>query len=254
MSLILLAAAAVLAAVAVLAVAKVLAATVSESESFDGFSAPFTAVCINMARSADRRKRMEAQAREHGLAPLQFLTATTPAELPEQAKTLARTAGVHLGRMGCWESHLRVYRSVPERHVVLVLEDDVELCAGFKDKLAAVVDELARVSQTVDWDVCMVGRSAAGGTEKACDGSALLVHSSVNFTGTHAMFVRPTAALLEKLDWRNLSEGAAKTAGQNFAVDVLLSLLSRQNAITVLAVRENLAKQREDAGSLTEMD
>jgi len=58
------------------------------------------------------------------------------------------------GMIGCFMSHLRIWRRIAEegQPAVVVLEDDVVLFPNFDEKLKAVLSELPS-----DWDVCLIG-------------------------------------------------------------------------------------------------
>lgn len=87
------------------------------------------------------------------------------------------------GFMGCWDSHRRLFTQVKNDNLdmVLVLEDDIEVCENFNDKLKTVMEELPE-----DWDLLYLGGWNVGEIEKY---SESLNWAKKVFT-THAFIVR----------------------------------------------------------------
>ena len=110
------------------------------------------------------------------------------------------------GFMGCWDSHRRLFTQVKNDNLdmVLVLEDDIEVCENFNDKLKTVMEELHE-----DWDLLYLGGWNVGDIEKY---SESLNWAKKVFT-THAFIVRNKFydILLDKINSRK------------WKVDVLIS-------------------------------
>lgn len=87
------------------------------------------------------------------------------------------------GFMGCWDSHRRLFTHVKNNKLdmVLVLEDDIEVCDDFNNKLSKVMSELPE-----DWDLLYLGGWNVGDVEKY---SESLNWAKKVYT-THAFIVR----------------------------------------------------------------
>ena len=87
------------------------------------------------------------------------------------------------GFMGCWDSHRRLFTQVKNDNLdmVLVLEDDIEVCEDFNNKLVKVMSELPE-----DWDLLYLGGWNVGDVEKY---SESLNWAKKVYT-THAFIVR----------------------------------------------------------------
>lgn len=110
------------------------------------------------------------------------------------------------GFMGCWDSHRRLFTKVKEDglDMVLVLEDDIEVCEDFNNKLNQTLSELPD-----DWDLLYLGGWNVGDIEKYSE--------SLNFAKkvytTHAFIVR-------KKFYDTILEGINS---KKWKVDVLIS-------------------------------
>ena len=87
------------------------------------------------------------------------------------------------GFMGCWDSHRRLFTDVKDKNIntVMVLEDDIEVCDDFNNKLEKIMNELPE-----DWDLLYLGGWNVGDVEKY---SESLNHAKKVYT-THAFIVK----------------------------------------------------------------
>jgi GR25 family glycosyltransferase involved in LPS biosynthesis len=87
------------------------------------------------------------------------------------------------GHIGCWDSHRRLFTEVKDKNIdmVMVLEDDIEVCEDFNKKLEKVMTELPE-----DWDLLYLGGWNIGDVEKYSESLNL----AKNVLTTHAFIVR----------------------------------------------------------------
>lgn len=87
------------------------------------------------------------------------------------------------GHIGCWDSHRRLFTQAKDLDLdmVLVLEDDIEVCDDFNNKLTKAMEELPE-----DWDLLYLGGWNVGDIEKY---SESLNWAKKVYT-THAFIVR----------------------------------------------------------------
>jgi hypothetical protein len=99
---------------------------------------------INLRSRADRRAEMLAQLKHIGLG-----FDSHQLRLFEASKPLESAGFSTLGARGCFLSHLAVLRQAlnDRARSVLILEDDLNFCEGFRSKF----DALAQTLQTLDW-------------------------------------------------------------------------------------------------------
>lgn len=105
--------------------------------------------CINLEKRKDRRERSASEFSREGL-DVEFFRATDGRIDPPSDLYITPA------EYGCASSHVRVWRDMVDRdhELALVLEDDVELCLNFKDKLSEVIRE---ATQVPDWDAIFIG-------------------------------------------------------------------------------------------------
>jgi hypothetical protein len=99
---------------------------------------------INLRTRADRRAEMDAQLGRIGLT-----FDSHNVRLLEASKPLDRAGFSSVGARGCFMSHLAVLRRAlsTDASSVLILEDDLNFCDGFRSRF----DALARTLETLDW-------------------------------------------------------------------------------------------------------
>uniref|UniRef100_A0A8C5RSW7 Cerebral endothelial cell adhesion molecule n=1 Tax=Laticauda laticaudata TaxID=8630 RepID=A0A8C5RSW7_LATLA len=133
---------------------------------------------INLARRADRRRRMLESLSELEIAPLvvdavdgRSLNSSSIKKLginllqgyydPFSGRTLTK------GEVGCFLSHHRVWKEIVERGLEksLVLEDDIRFEAYFKRRLLKLMDELERTQ--LDWELIYLSRKQVNEKEEA---------------------------------------------------------------------------------------
>ncbi len=99
---------------------------------------------INLRSRADRRAEMLAQLKSIGLS-----FDSPRLRLFEASKPLESAGFPTLGARGCFMSHLTVLRRALKDNAcsVLILEDDLNFCEGFRSKF----DALSQTLRTLDW-------------------------------------------------------------------------------------------------------
>lgn len=131
--------------------------------------------CINLERRDDRRERAATEFAREGL-DVEFFRAT------DGRREAPRDIYLTPGEYGCAMSHVRVWRDmIAKNHrVALILEDDVELCLNFKDKLNEVLQEATLVP---GWDMIFIGYITPiirrPVTNNLFEGSPLATHSYI---------------------------------------------------------------------------
>lgn len=115
--------------------------------SLDYFDRTFI---INLPERKDRRREMRAELRGAGIAEepgrVEFFPAIRPAD----------PAGFpNVGVLGCYLSHLAIYRQARDLGVsrVLIMEDDLAFSRRFRGEYAGLVEQLGRQ----DWDIAYFG-------------------------------------------------------------------------------------------------
>lgn len=108
--------------------------------------------CVNLKRSHERRKAMEAQFAKYGLKH-EFIEAVDGSQLTDEhvrkVYSLWRTRfrrgkGLSRGEIGCALSHIGIWkRVIADGEPVIVFEDDITFCDGIKDGLSKIVAYLA---------------------------------------------------------------------------------------------------------------
>ena len=112
--------------------------------------------CISLENCGQRRVDLLGHMRGIGFRPrhFKFSKATTPDTIKQEYQPYKEF--IKDTRLACWLSHINVWKRY--RHhagPVLVIEDDVRFEPGFTTKL----NNIAKVLDMVDWDICMLGRS-----------------------------------------------------------------------------------------------
>lgn len=108
--------------------------------------------CVNLKRSHERRKAMEAQFAKYGLEH-EFIEAVDGSQLTDEyvrkVYSLWRTRfrrgkGLSRGEIGCALSHIGIWkRVIADGEPVIVFEDDITFCDEIKDGLSKIVAYLA---------------------------------------------------------------------------------------------------------------
>jgi len=215
---------------------------------------------VNLDRSPDRWAQTQEELAKQGLQADRFPAtdgkAMTDAELEEGATWWARHFCTP-GMIGCFMSHLRIWKAVVAQGLecVIVFEDDVVPHNNFKHSIKAVLEELEALPD--GWDICLLGAIGCvnpireplhmrfyelgpGGGRPAPKGSRTRSLSDHIFVprrpaGTHAYMVSKSGA--QKL--------AKQLPKARYHVD--LAAWSRRE-INLVAARPFLATQRFDEG------
>ena len=158
-----------------------------------------TTFCVSLKSAVQRREIVSKHLKSHGIdfhlfdaihAPRMGLETKLsylddhPNWTPEAGPTYRISQSV----LGCSMSHYTIWRIMEylDDDCFLVVEDDVELCEGFKEKLMAKIENLPS-----DWQFVFVGHCCL-------DPKMLMVREGVAHTPTppmctHAYLVRKTA-------------------------------------------------------------
>lgn len=139
--------------------ARGLAAQAAAPEAAAGDEPPVPPVwVVNLDKSVERWRKSSEELESNGIVAERFSAtlgkAMTDAELEENATFGARYFCTP-GMIGCFMSHLRIWRRVVEEGhpAVVALEDDVVvLHSDFNSRLQTLLKELPD-----DWDVCLLG-------------------------------------------------------------------------------------------------
>lgn len=128
----------------------------------DGTPSPVPpAWVVNLDRSPGRWETCQKEFKREGLQIERFSGTdgkATPHETLREWCTWSARWFCTKGMLGCSMSHMRIWRRVVDEQLpaVIVLEDDVRLYPGFKDKVEVLMREL----EDFDWDVCLLGAVA----------------------------------------------------------------------------------------------
>jgi len=121
-------------------------------------------ILINLDRSADRRRVMEARLSELGLSYSRLVAVDGKARWDELQPTVdiaafERNVGrdVMCGEIGCYHSHLQAWRALLSsgNHTLLVLEDDVVFGADFLPALEMALERRR------EWDLLKLNKIRA---------------------------------------------------------------------------------------------
>lgn len=158
-----------------------------------------TTFCISLKSAAQRREIVSKHLKSHGIdfhlfdaihatkmgleTKLSYLD-DHPNWKPENGPTYRISQNI----LGCSISHYTIWRIMEylDDDYFLVVEDDVELCDGFKEKLISIIERLPS-----DWQFVFVGHCCLDpNIFMVCDGVA---QTSTPPMCTHAYLVRKTA-------------------------------------------------------------
>lgn len=112
------------------------------------------------------------------------------------------------GWRGCYDSHLRLINKLKneESNYFLILEDDVEVCDNFIEKLERIINELPK-----EWELLFLGGWNVGDKTKYCEG----IDIANKVYCMHAYMIK--SELIDKL--------INKFSSRIYKVDVLLAEL-----------------------------
>jgi len=155
--------------------------------------------CVSLKSASKRRETVSNHLKSHGIDFHLFDAINGPRmgldtrlsyldDHPDWKPEDGPTYRIGQGVLGCAMSHYTVWRIMEYLNddYFLVVEDDVELCDGFKEKLMATIENLPS-----DWQFVFVGHCCL-------DPQMLMVREGVAHTPnppmcTHAYMVRKTA-------------------------------------------------------------
>jgi len=112
---------------------------------------------VNLDKSKERWQQCTEEFAKQNVQAERF-PATLGKALTEEERMEQATFGARYfctaGMIGCFMSHLRMWRKVVDEDIpaVVVLEDDVVLYPDFEKKLKVLMEDLPQ-----DWDVCLLG-------------------------------------------------------------------------------------------------
>lgn len=164
---------------------------------------------INLDRDRERLTRMIAEGERVGLTFERFAAVDgrrLEADLRDQffAGDTPHEPGFTAGEIGCYASHLRIYRLLESRDAdcALVLEDDVHLA----DDLVSTIE--TALNATADWDIIRLSNATKSVFRPVAPlgGGRELVQYWTVPNGTGAYLINRTGAikLLESVDKRTL--------------------------------------------------
>lgn len=207
--------------------------------------------CISMDNCKQRRLDLLNHMKDVNFRPhhFTFSRATTPENITTEYQPY--TEYIKDTRLGCWLSHVDVWKSHKNNHTgpVLVLEDDVRFEPDFTTKLNKIVKAL----DTIDWDICMLGRRDRPDIEPATASNIPLGVCDLEivqdmFDQTHCYLFNP--AHLDKLLQLDPLNMDVETIFYDFAqrdrvlaIDTYLPHLMKLGHLTVLGVQNQLADQ-----------
>ena len=171
--------------------------------------------CVNLTRRTDRRERVSREFEREGL-DVEFFDATDGrVDTPNGLK-------ITPPEYGCADSHIRIWRDVIKKGYpwALILEDDVVLQPGFKQKLEDVIAEAPK-----NYDIIYVGYLFES---NGCTVSKNLVE--IQALGTHAYIISQAGA-------RKIYRFESKLL--KTSIDALLASLP----IRTLGIREPIVTQ-----------
>jgi GR25 family glycosyltransferase involved in LPS biosynthesis len=166
-----------------------------------------------------------------------FCEAVTPDTL-----TTLETSQIDLKetRLACWLSHINIWRKYKyENEPILILEDDVRFNKDFQFRLNKILAKL----KTIEWDMCFLGRvqienKCANKSLNTCD----LEWIKNGFHQTHCYLINGNS-IPKLLNMCELNCIETKRDPKDFAIDVYISDLIKENKIKALGVKKQLAKQ-----------
>lgn len=147
-----------------------------------------------------------------------------------------------IGRLGCWLSHTNVWKKyINYKGIVLVIEDDVRFKPDINRKLKRILEYLENTD--INWDFCFLGRDehedeCANIDLGACD----LEIVKKNFYQMHCYLIncKNIPKLLQLCEITNIDLDTFK---ENMAIDVYVPKLMKENKLTLLGVKNQLAHQ-----------
>lgn len=148
-----------------------------------------------------------------------------------------------IGRLGCWLSHTNVWKKyINYKGIVLVIEDDVRFKPNINSKLKGILKYLENTD--INWDLCFLGRDEHYDEEFSnIDlGSCDLEMIKKNFYQMHCYLVncKNISKLLQLCELTNIDTDTFK---ENMAIDVYVPKLMKENKLTLLGVKHQLAYQ-----------
>jgi len=153
-------------------------------------------IVISLTDSLERRAHMTHQMALAGV-PFNFFNAERIKAYPStyDASTRLRTYGNHLtlGEIGCYDSHYRIWQDLARSNddIWCVLEDDIELTAGFAERLTHALDA------ATPWGILRLSECGSTGgwrVGQLPDGAILNDHRKQP-GGTQGYLIRREAAL-----------------------------------------------------------
>jgi len=131
-------------------------APVSTGTNSDAPATPLVLV-VNLDRSPARWESAQEEFKREKLEVERFPGTDGKAMTHEQLRDVATWSARWFctkGMVGCFMSHKRIWQKVVDEDLpaVVVLEDDVRLVEGFKDRLGKLMLNLPE-----DWEVCLLG-------------------------------------------------------------------------------------------------
>jgi GR25 family glycosyltransferase involved in LPS biosynthesis len=143
-------------------------------------------------------------------------------------------------RLACWLSHINIWKKYQsECKPVLIIEDDVRFNKNFQLQLNQILNKL----NTMDWDMCFLGRveienQRPNESLKMCN----LEWIKNAFFQTHCYLINANKIpkLLELCEPKYIK---TNRKSEDFAIDVCISDLNKENKIKVLGVKQQLANQ-----------
>jgi len=153
----------------------------------------------------------------------------------EREGTIRPNCQLNGGKLGCFESHCRMWRYIVEHNLpqALILEDDVRLhpSAPLLDRL---IKGLAHIEKhNLDWDLLFFGRSYKKRNNKKRLTSRLVIPA--DFWGLFAYVVKRDCAIFM------LQHPEVKTF--RIPVDVVLSDMGKNNQVNILAFVPEICNQ-----------
>lgn len=198
-----------------------------------------TVECINIKTHDNRRKDLLKHMKNINFNPkiFNFCEAVTPDTL-----TTLETSQIDLKetRLACWLSHINIWRKYKyENEPILILEDDVRFNKDFQFRLNKILAKL----KTIEWDMCFLGRvqienKCANKSLNTCD----LEWIKNGFHQTHCYLINGNS-IPKLLNMCELNCIETKRDPKDFAIDVYISDLIKENKIKALGVKKQLAKQ-----------
>lgn len=148
-----------------------------------------------------------------------------------------------IGRLGCWLSHISVWKKyINYKGIILVIEDDVRFRPNINQKLKKIINYLEKTD--INWDFCFIGRDEH--FDEECSnidlGTCDLEMVKKNFYQMHCYLVncKNIPKLLQLCEITNVDLDAFK---ENTAIDMYIPTLMKENKLTILGLKKQLAYQ-----------